>query len=214
MLCHAAHIPVHLGSTALSVEAVIRDLILLPGEHAIVNDPFAGGTHLPDVTVVSPVHLPGQSSPAFYIANRAHHADVGGKVPGSLVPLYRDESGHWALTIDDEGVRLPPTKLTDEVREFFAQSSRLPEERYGDLRAQEAANHVGSHRLSDWLKATPSEDVIALNENLLAYSERLMRHVIETIPDGHYSFVDYLDDDGGSIESIPIRAPENFRRPA
>ena len=136
------------------------------------------------MTVVSPVHLSGQSSPALYIANRAHHADVGGKVPGSLVPLYRDESGHWALTIDDEGVRLPPTILTDQVRDFFAQSSRLPEERYGDLRAQEAANRVGGHRLSDWLQKAPPEDVATLNENLLAYSERLMRHVIGRFPMG------------------------------
>ena len=115
MLVQAAHIPVHLGSQPMSVRAAIDAVTPRPGVDIIANDPFAGGTHLPDVNLVTPVFLPGDTSPTFYVSNRAHHADVGGATPGSMPARGR------AVTIDDEGFRLPPTELTDEVRELLNQ---------------------------------------------------------------------------------------------
>ena len=204
LLCHAAHIPVHLGSTPLSVRAAIDAVEFSPNVSAILNDPYAGGTHLPDVTVVTPVYIEHQSVPAFYVANRAHHADVGGRVPGSLAPL-RTESGECQeITINDEGIRISPVALTETVRRRFVQASRLPEERYGDLRAQEAANHVGTTRLHEWVDGQDLGQIQALNQDLLAYSERRMRAVIGELADGEYAYEDYLDDDGGIHRRIPL----------
>ncbi|MEE2787306.1 MAG: hydantoinase B/oxoprolinase family protein [Myxococcota bacterium] len=211
MLCHAAHIPVHLGSTALSVQATLGALKLTRGQHAIVNDPFSGGTHLPDVTIISPVFIGTASHPSYYVANRAHHADVGGRVPGSLVPLYKNAEGHWALTIDDEGIRIAPRILDDATRTAFANASRLPAERLGDLRAQEAANFVGAQRLTEWLTDTPLAVIQARNEALLDYSEGLMRRLIRSLPDGCFSFVDVLDSDGGSVHGCPIPVEVTIR---
>ncbi len=204
MLVHAAHIPVHLGSTPLSVRAAIDAVPMTPGTQVVLNDPFAGGTHLPDVTLVTPVFLDDAARPAFYVANRAHHADVGGVSPGSL-PSPRDADGHVrALTVDDEGIRLPPTPLDDALRERFASASRTPAERRGDLRAQEAANHVGALRLRALVDEVGHGRVAGLNDALLDYAERRMRAVIAALPDGEHRFVDRLDDDGAGDAPIEI----------
>lgn len=206
LLMQAAHIPVHLGSQELSVQAVLASLSLAPQQSAILNDPFCGGTHLPDVTLVSPVYLPGKLEPTFYIANRAHHADVGGISPGSMPAPFDEEGNTRELTIHDEGFRLRPTLLDSSVREDFANASRTPKERMGDLRAQEAANHVGVLRLLELAASVPKQqDLQDLNEHLLDYSEARMRAVLEKIPDGVYRFEDALDNDGLSDQAIWIR---------
>src|SRR6202011_2125376 len=143
LVAQAAHIPVHLGSTPLSVRAAIERLELAPGDVAAVNDPFAGGTHLPDVTVVMPIFLAGEKRPFAFAANRAHHADIGGMAPGSMA---------LSTEIYQEGFRLPPVKLMVEgepARDVFAlflANTRVREERQGDLRAQVAALRVGTAR--------------------------------------------------------------------
>ena len=137
MIAQAAHIPVHLGSAPLSVQAVASALKLTRGQHAIVNDPFSGGTHLPDITLVTPVFAPGGTEPCFYVANRAHHADVGGSTPGSM-PL--------TTSMEDEGVCIPPSVLTPELEADFLARVRGPRERQGDLQAQRAANEAKAHK--------------------------------------------------------------------
>lgn len=204
MLCHAAHIPVHLGSTPLSVRAAIDAVPMAPGVQVVLNDPFAGGTHLPDVTLVTPVFLPGDARPTFYVANRAHHADVGGVSPGSLPAPRRPDGSVRALEIDDEGVRIPPTALDDALRRRFADASRLPDERYGDLRAQEAANRLGARRMVELAERLGRAAVERLDDALLDYAERRMRATLAALPDGAYHALDHLDDDGTDDAPIPI----------
>jgi len=204
LLEHAAHIPVHLGSSPLSVAAAIAAIEMRPDEHVILNDPFAGGTHLPDVTLITPVFLDGGTRPEFYVANRAHHADVGGLTPGSM-PAPLDEEGRpRALTIGDEGFRLGPTVLTEAVRQAFAAASRTPTERAGDLRAQEAANTLGVRLLRGLVADQGAAAVRAHNEALLDYSERRMRAVIAALPDCRASFEDALDDDDDGAPPLTI----------
>src|SRR5215467_3034878 len=142
------HMPVHLGSMPMSVKAAMDALKFEAGDIAILNDPFAGGTHLPDITMVQAVFVSGENRPLFYVASRAHHADVGGMYPGSM-GLCR--------TIDEEGVRIPPTKLvgagdTDQqVLRMILDNVRTPEEREGDLAAQAGACRVGETRLQELL---------------------------------------------------------------
>ncbi len=204
LLCHAAHIPVHLGSTPLSVRAAMEDVDFRRCASAFLNDPYRGGTHLPDVTVVSGVFDGDGDEPVFFVANRAHHADVGGRLPGSIAPLQDLTGARRRLSIDDEGIRIPPMALDDESRRQFAEASRLPSERLGDLRAQEAANYVGGLRLSQWLSETSSEALQTLNDALLDYSEQLMRSLISSIPDGRYEFIDQMDGDGGSSQPLEV----------
>ena len=183
LLAQAAHIPVHLGSMPLSVQAAIEGVEIGVGDSVFLNDPFRGGTHLPDVTVVTPVWLTDVSQPAFYVANRAHHADVGGIASGSL-PLSRH--------IDDEGIRFGPTRLTPENVDLFCRASRTPEERRGDLSAQVAANRVGVQRMEHLLEKHSSSTLLKHGVELRTYAARLMESVIENIPDGDYSAVDFL----------------------
>lgn len=203
LLVHAAHIPVHLGSTPLSVRAAIEAVDMRDGTEVLLNDPFAGGTHLPDVTLVTPVHIGEEPAPRYYVANRAHHADVGGIAPGSL-PSPRDADGNVrTLTIDDEGIRIPPTALDDALRGRFAAASRTPAERSGDLRAQEAANRVGRTQL-EALAAELGGAADDLDAALLDYAERRMRAVIAELPDGAWTCTEWLDDDGAGDAPIPI----------
>src|SRR6266581_1170881 len=194
------HMPVHLGSMPMSVRAAMDALTLEAGDIAILNDPFAGGTHLPDITMVLPVFLRRGSKPLFYVASRAHHADVGGKYPGSM-GLCR--------TIDEEGIRIPPTKLvnggvTDEsVLESILSSVRTPEEREGDLAAQVGACRVGETRLRELVGSFGAERVQHLCAELLDYSERLMRAELARMPRGKFSAEDFLDNDG--FGETPIR---------
>ncbi len=214
MLVHAAHIPVHLGSTPLSVRAAIDAVPMRPGVQVLLNDPFAGGTHLPDVTLVTPVFAPGdaadgEGAPAFYVANRAHHADVGGVSAGSL-PAPRDLDGVGRrLTIDDEGFRLPPAPLDDALRARFAAASRTPADRRGDLRAQEAANRLGALRLQAWIADQGRAEIDRLGEALLDYAERRMRALLRDLPDGAWTFTDQLDGDG--LHDAPIPLPVTLR---
>ena len=205
MIAQAAHIPVHLGSTPMSVEAVLQVFPaaeMKEGDCFVLNDPFAGGTHLPDITVVAPCLLPGESTPRFFVANRAHHADVGGLTPGSM-PLSRD--------ISEEGVRISPRRLDDACIEWICSQSRTPDERRGDLLAQTAALHIGKRRMLELCERYSAENVSAQALALQAYTERLIRRVIEDIPDGEYTFEDRLDGDGFEAEDIRIHVRLEIR---
>ena len=199
MVAQAAHIPVHLGSMPMSVRSVIESLELKEGDMAAINDPFKGGTHLPDITVVAPVYYEGEL--LFYVANRAHHADVGGITPGSM-PL--------STSIFQEGLVIPPVKCVEngEVLSDFLNllkaNTRTPDEREGDFKAQIMANRIGIKRLSELLKKYGSEFLEVYSEALLDYSERMMRSVISEIPDGAYTFGDFLDDDGAGNRNVRI----------
>lgn len=196
LLAQAAHIPVHLGSMPASVHAAIEAVPPKADQTVILNDPYSGGTHLPDVTLVTPVFLDGGSAPAFYVANRAHHADVGGISPGSL-PLSRH--------IDDEGYRIEPIALSDHVAERFCVASRTPDERRGDLAAQTAANRFGVERIKTLVAKHGLASLRSHGANLCQYSARLMAGVIAEIPDGEYCAEDVLDGDGLVAVEIPLR---------
>ena len=195
------HMPVHLGSMPMSVAAALAALALEPGDIAMLNDPFAGGTHLPDITLVMPVHLRGRR-PLFYVASRAHHADVGGAQPGSM-GLARD--------IYQEGVRLPPVKLAArghlrrDVLHLLLANVRTPAEREGDLTAQIAACRTGARRLEELAARYGVGKVAAYMQHLLDYSARMMEATLGSIPPGSYAAEDFLDDDGISDAPLPIR---------
>jgi N-methylhydantoinase B len=196
LVAQAAHIPVHLGSMPESVAAVIERLgALADGEAAIVNDPFAGGTHLPDITIVSPVYFGGAL--VAYVANRAHHADVGGASPGSMT-LSRH--------IDEEGVRIEPSRLTSDVLQRLLDAARTPDERLGDLEAQLAANRAGASAVARIIRQRGIESFHFYGRELLNYSASFMRRAIAAIPDGIYEFADVMDEDGAGSGSVTIRA--------
>jgi N-methylhydantoinase B len=193
LLAQAEHIPVHLGSMPASVAAVL-DLDPEPGIQYAVNDPFAGGTHLNDLTLVKPVHVAGQL--IGWVANRAHHADVGGEAPGSM-PAH-------ATTVDQEGIRVAPTvavrggRWEEGFRSAFLAATRTPAERSGDLSAQLGANEAGAARLRA-LAADPGyRDTTG---ELMAYGERRMASAISGLPDGTYRFVDHMEWKG---DDLPI----------
>jgi N-methylhydantoinase B len=202
LLAQAAHIPVHLGSMPASVAAVRQRLgDLQSGDVAIVNDPFAGGTHLPDITLVSPIFH--DATLIGYAANRAHHADVGGVSPGSMT-LSRN--------IDEEGIRIEPSLLyqanqvNQELLDRILQAVRTPQERMGDLEAQLAANRVGQASLIRLVDREGIAKVQQYGHALLDYSQAFMARAIDAIPDGAYSFEDAMDDDGAGNGPIAIRA--------
>lgn len=201
MIAQAAHIPVHLGSMPLSVLAAIEKTNLAPGDMIVLNDPYQGGTHLPDITLVAPVFCNGQDEPDFFVANRAHHSDVGGMTPGSM-PL--------ATSVIQEGLRIPPVKLVQggqlnsDIWELILANVRTPTERSGDMEAQLAANRIGERRLQEIVsKYGISEIQLYMNE-LCAYSSRMVRSVLSEIPDGRYEYSDYLDNDGITDEKVDI----------
>ncbi len=192
MVAQAEHIPVHLGAMPRSVEAAIARFgdRLAPGAQVMVNDPYAGGTHLPDLTLVSAVGDAGGTL-LGYVANRAHHADVGGAAPGSMPASATD--------IAMEGLRIPPLLIAedDEVRddllELIAANSRTPRERRGDLRAQFAANHVGALRLRELAQRYGVDGLHTAMREVCDYSERRVRAAIADIPDGTYRASDVLE---------------------
>jgi N-methylhydantoinase B len=200
LLAQAAHIPVHLGALPRTLARVLPDFPLAPGDILLLNDPYCGGTHLPDLTVIAPVYA--QSRLAFYLVNRAHHADVGGTTPGSM-PL--------AKSLEKEGVVIPPTYLFKEGRlqEDFLSAlvsrMRVPAERRGDLQAQVAALNRGQERLPGLVERYGLDKLLDMSRALLDYSERAMRELINAIPDGSYHFTDYLDDDGYGRRDLAIR---------
>lgn len=202
MVAQAAHIPVHLGSMPASVAAAIAHFgSLNQGDIVVLNDPYRGGTHLPDITMVSPVYA--ADDVAFYIASRAHHADVGGMSPGSL-PLSTE--------IYQEGIIIPPVKLqmsgwlNDDILALITANSRAPQERIGDIEAQVAAHRVGENRLRDIIVAQGLQNTREHAVALMDYSQRLTEAIIENIPDGTYSFTDALEGDGQAEFEIPITA--------
>lgn len=209
------HMPVHLGSMPMSVGAAIRALDLGPGDIAMLNDPYAGGTHLPDITLVAPVFAPGRSHqagaarPVFYVANRAHHSDVGGAQPASM-GLSRD--------IYQEGLRIPPVALARggriqrDVLALLLTNVRTPREREGDLAAQVAACRRGERRLADLVDKYGRPRIEFYLKALERYSAGLMRQALARIPDGAYVAEDFLDDDGFSPNPVRLRVAIRIRR--
>ena len=212
MISQAAHIPVHLGSMPLSVSAAISAVTSDPhsggfrsGDMVILNDPYRGGTHLPDITLIAPVILQqteGADTLVGYVASRAHHADVGGMAPGSM---------SIAREVFQEGIIIPPVKLLEggqinqSVLDIILANVRTPQERLGDLWAQVAANQRGVTRFLEIINSYGIAEASAQMRSLLAYSERMTRRLLEAIPDGEYTFEDYLDDDGINLQPVPIR---------
>jgi N-methylhydantoinase B len=199
LLAQAAHIPVHLGAMPGAVEAVARRMTLREGDVAILNDPYTGGTHLPDLTLVAALRHAG--GPLFYVASRAHHADVGGSQPGSM---------GLATDIVQEGVRIPPTLLVRggrEVADIFdllLANVRTPGERRGDLMAQRAALAVGLRRLETLLGRHGAARLTAAGRALCAGTERALRAALRSIPDGRYRAADVLDGDGCGARDVRI----------
>ena len=218
------HMPVHLGSMPMSVRAAVEKLTLHPGDIAILNDPFCGGTHLPDITLVAPVFLASkrraatkresgvksrsEARPAFYVASRAHHADVGGTYAGSM-GICRE--------IYQEGVRIPPVKLMrggaieEDVLRLLLNNVRTPEERQGDLNAQIAACHTGAERLQEIAARYGLDRVRQVMKELQDYSEQLMRAFLSKVPHGRYEAEDFLDDDGAGSGPVRIAVAIEFR---
>jgi len=195
MVTQAEHIPVHLGAMPEAVAAV-RAHDPVPGEPWILNDPYSGGTHLPDLTIVTMMAL-------GYAVTRAHHADVGGSEPGSLPPESR--------TLAEEGVVIPPTRLDETSFERLVAQMRNPGERRGDLRAQLAAHHLAERRIDELCARKGRERVTAAMEELLTYSERVVRAGIRTLPNGRFKAVDALETRAGRLElsaEVTIRDDE------
>jgi N-methylhydantoinase B len=231
LVAQAAHIPVHLGAMPAAVRAAMRVVSpdgvrsggthLQPGDVVILNDPYLGGTHLPDITMVSPVFASaGRGSAARstraseraeqaqsgeiigFVASRAHHADVGGISPGSM-PLAEE--------LIQEGVVIPPIKLYESgclnqaVLELMLRNMRVPEERRGDLEAQLSAQRTGEERLREIVGRFGEERAAGLMRELMDYAERMTRAALREVPGGEYEFEDYLDDDGMTDEPVLIR---------
>jgi N-methylhydantoinase B len=223
------HMPVHLGSMPMSVRAAIDDLELVPGDMAVLNDPFRGGTHLPDITVVAPVFVGKQRSgarskrarasnsarsslsPDFYVASRAHHADVGGTYAGSM-GICRE--------IYQEGFRIPPVKLMRRgeidrgVLALLLANVRTPEEREGDLGAQIAACHTGESRLKEICTRYGIGRVQKSAGELLEYSEQMMRAFLASVPLGTCRAEDFLDDDGVTNDPVRLACAITFAKPS
>jgi N-methylhydantoinase B len=201
MVAQAAHIPAHMGSMPLSVKSAIESVPFNDGDMVILNDPFKGGTHLPDITIVAPV-FSGSKDPLFYVANRAHHADVGGMTSGSM-PL--------ASSIFQEGIIIPPIKIYEagqmdkKIMLFFLNNVRTPIEREGDFAAQIMANITGVRRIKELIEKYGLEMVDFYARSLLDYAERITRKTIERIPAGTYTFEDFMDDDGLSDDPVKIK---------
>ncbi len=224
LVAQAAHIPVHLGAMPTAVEAAMQVMRpagthLRPGDMVILNDPYLGGTHLPDITMVSPVfasNLSDHGSAARptrasgraeqpligFVASRAHHADVGGISPGSM-PLAEE--------LIQEGVVIPPIKLYEggwlnqAVLDLLLRNMRAPDERRGDLDAQIAAQRTGEQRLREIVYRYGLRGASGLMRELTDYAERMTRAALSAVPEGEYEFEDYLDDDGVTDEPVPIR---------
>ena len=200
-LCaQAAHIPVHLGSMAYAMQGIVCGIDWHPGDMVVLNDPFLGGTHLPDVTLIAPLFC--EDHLTAFLVNRAHHADIGAHSPGSM-PVSRH--------LDEEGRVIPPGRLLrggELDRDFLRQltgRNRNPRDSRGDFAAQVSANRSGLARLAqmvgEWGRAGFIQGLEALND----YAERLARSALQGIPDGEYRFTDWMDDDGQGNRDIPIQ---------
>jgi N-methylhydantoinase B len=237
VIAQGDHMPVHLGSMPMAVAAALHEIKLAPGDVVALNDPFAGGTHLPDVTLVTAV-VSGQWSVAsetllaaggaqraksrkrrsqvnlkltadhrplttlFYVANRAHHADIGGATPGSM---------GLATDVYGEGLRIPPVRLVrageidEEMLRLLLANMRGAVERRADFEAQIGSLKTGANRLLEIVERRGAREAEEYATHLIAYSARLMRRTIASIPDGEYTAEDALDDDGISLDGVKIR---------
>ena len=223
VIAQGDHMPVHLGSMPMAVAAALREIDIGPGDVVAVNDPFAGGTHLPDVTLVAGVFAEkavGRKQKAakkkgssaygllptayclFFVANRAHHADIGGATPGSM---------GLATDVYGEGVRIPPIRLVragetcEDVLKLIFANVRSSAERRADFEAQIGSLKTGAARLLEIVERRGEKEASKYASHLIAYSERVMRHAISGIPDGVYEAEDFLDNDGITDQAIPIR---------
>ncbi|MFB6218928.1 MAG: hydantoinase B/oxoprolinase family protein [Halobacteriaceae archaeon] len=205
MVAQAENIPVHLGAMPASVAAAVEahpPETLAPGDAVLVNDPYHGGAHLPDLTLISPVFHDG--SVVAFAANRAHHADIGGATPGGV--------GADSTSIYQEGLRIPPVKLYEggelngDVRSLITTNVRTPDERRGDLQAQQAANETARRRLTDLVAEHGADRLDALFAEILAYSERRMRGAVADLPNGEFAYTDHLDGDGVTGDPVAISA--------
>ena len=211
------HMPVHLGSMPMSVAAAVEHGALEPGDIVMLNDPFRGGTHLPDITLVMPVYVQKvkgsgrgrplhPTTPDFYVASRAHHADVGGTYPGSMGPCRE---------IYQEGLRIPPVnimrggKMVADVLALLLNNVRTPEEREGDLGAQIAACQTGARRLAEICERYGLARTKRAAGELLDYSEEMMRSFLGSVPPGTYRAEDFLDNDG--VDDKPVRIAVTLR---
>jgi N-methylhydantoinase B len=230
VIAQGDHMPVHLGSMPMAVASALKEIDLKPGDVVALNDPFAGGTHLPDVTLVSGVFAqekgnrgkgergkrnkrkPGLGQyppypfplfpPIFYVANRAHHADIGGATPGSM---------GLATDIYGEGVTIPPVRLVkngeldEDLMRLILANVRSHDERRGDFQAQIGSLKTGAARLLEIVERRGAREASEYASYLIEYSARLMRHAIGSIPDGDYEAEDLLDDDGVADEEVVIK---------
>ena len=237
VIAQGDHMPVHLGSMPMAVASALKEIDLHPGDVVALNDPFAGGTHLPDVTLVMGVFneiggrgekgkrgigkkkplvsrssvplFPSSPVPLFYVANRAHHADVGGATPGSM---------GMATDIYGEGLCIPPIRLVrngeldEDVMRLILANVRSHAERRGDFQAQIGSLKTGAARLLEIVERRGERETADYATHLIEYSARLMRHAIEAIPDGDYRAADALDDDGVSDEPVPIKVRITIKR--
>jgi N-methylhydantoinase B len=190
MIAQAAHLPVHLGAAPMSVAAARASCAMEPGDAVLLNDPYRGGTHLPDLTLISPVFLGRDSRPSFYVANRAHHADVGGHQPGSMAP---------AADVHGEGLRIPPLRLVKggridaELLALLLANMRVPREREADLLAQWAANRVGARRLTEMAGEYGVDELQARAAQLMDWTEELCRNLVREVPRGCWRSEDELE---------------------
>jgi N-methylhydantoinase B len=194
LVMQAEHIPVHLGSMPDAVAAVL-DREQAPDVAWILNDPFRGGTHLPDVTLISPLF--DDELLLGFAASRAHHADIGGPTPGGMPAL--------STTLDEEGVVIPPTRATDEELRELAAQMRNPAERLADLRAQRAANLTGAKRLAELVERLGRDELLAGMDEILDYAERRSRAAIAELPDGSYDATDVLEGGQDGEQEIELR---------
>lgn len=207
MVAQAAHIPVHLGSMPMSVKSAIDSCPWEEGDMVMLNDPFKGGTHLPDITLVTPVFT-GDKHPSFFVANRAHHADVGGMTSGSM-PL--------SSSIFQEGVIIPPLKIVEKgeidqkLMALFLNNVRTPIEREGDFAAQIMANITGVRRMQELVENNGLDTVAFYAQVLMAYSEEATRTAIKDIPDGVYTFEDSMDGDGFERERVRVHVTTTIK---
>ncbi|MCK4474435.1 hydantoinase B/oxoprolinase family protein, partial [Candidatus Bathyarchaeota archaeon] len=210
LAAQAEHIPVHLGSMQLAVQQGLKKFggKLEDGDMVLLNDPYISGTHLPDITLISPVFHKGKI--VAYLANKAHHSDVGGKAPGSM-------AGD-ATEIYQEGIIIPPVKfikkkvIDEEIADILLSNMRTPEIRLGDLRAQAAANILGRRRILELLKRYGVHTIHQAMEEIMSYSERRMRTEISKMPEGNYSAEDWLENTGTSDEKVKIKATINIEK--
>jgi len=206
LVSQASHIPVHLGAMPETMKSILPLFNWNPGDIVITNDPFCGGTHLPDITLIKPIFHKNKLT--FFLIVRAHHADIGGKYAGSMAVTTH---------IEEEGILIKPTYLIREgkfEKEFwgnFITKLRNPREREGDLKAQIASLLRGEMRLNEMVKKYGLLKLKEVIEELKNYSRRAMERLIEKAPSGEYTFIDYLDDDGFEEKDIPIKVKIIFK---